>query len=130
MLAGDLPEAGAAEEAVGDGQEELGLLEPIGGAERLLGEVTPTVAALETLDALGARRAAEEAGLHPAPGSRWAGVEWAGWVGTERGRRGGRRGGHAQRPLHALSRLQSPEHNSTFVDPPLSDPVEHRHGPS
>ncbi len=54
-------------ERVGDGQQELGLPQPVAGTERLLGEVSPAVTALEALDPVRGGVAAEEAGPHPAP---------------------------------------------------------------
>src|SRR5262245_13998299 len=109
-LAGDLAEGGATQEPVEDREQELGLLEPVAGAEGLLGEVTPAVTALEPLDALGRGVTAEEAGTDPAPASGWAGVEWARGIGAERGRLGGDRGGHVRGSLQAPRPLQSPEH--------------------
>src|SRR6185503_2720097 len=94
-LASDLTEAGAAQEPMRDRKQELGQLRPVAGAKRLFGEVTPAVTALESLDAVWVRAAQEESCTDPAPRSRWLGVEWAGWVGAERGRRVNRRCGHA-----------------------------------
>jgi hypothetical protein len=95
-LAGDLAEGGAAGEPVEGRQEQLGALEPVGGAEGLLTEVAPAVATTETLDAVGWGLAAEEAGADPVPGVRWAAVEWTALIGAERGRLGGRPCGSCQ----------------------------------
>ncbi len=53
MLAGDLPEGGALDQVVEDELQKLGALEPVGQTEGLFGEVAPTVATPETLDAVG-----------------------------------------------------------------------------
>src|SRR6185503_8471673 len=112
-LASDLTEARAAQEPMRDRKQELGQLRPVAGAKRLFGEVTPAVTALESLDAVWVRAAQEESCTDAAPRSRWLGVEWAGWVGAERGRRVNRRCGHAvgHCKLQAFRNLLSTTHS-------------------
>src|SRR6185436_13866864 len=108
---GDLAEAGAADQALTDGEQELGTLQPVGGTEGLLGEVAPAVTTLETLDAAGGGASAEGAGADPAPRTCWPAVEWAVFVGAERGYRGGGFGRHAPGSLQTPHHPQSSEHN-------------------
>src|SRR5262249_25262 len=86
QLAGQLAVGDALRLGPEDPREELGTLEPVGGAERLLTEGAPAVNTVETLDAVRLGLAAEEAVAHPTPASGWAAVECALVVGTERGR--------------------------------------------
>src|SRR5689334_19552972 len=122
VLAGELAEAGAVGEGVEGLGEQFGAAQPVAGAERLLGEVAPTVATAVTLDTAGLRAAGEEAGADPAPRSGGAAVECAGVVGTERGRRGLGACGHASGSMHPPRHLQSSERNSTEARLPGRDP--------
>ena len=69
-----LAQPGARDQAVEHGGEERGALEPVGGAEGLLAEASPTVTAAEPLDPLGGGVAGEVAVAHAAP-TAWGGME-------------------------------------------------------
>src|SRR5688572_21929375 len=93
--------------------EELGTPEPVGGAERLLGEVAPAVDAAEPLDAVRQGAPAEEAGTSPSPASLRLAVRWAAFVGTVRGPVEGRRLGHAEGALQPSRHMQSSGHDAS-----------------
>src|SRR5262249_14061 len=95
--------------------EQLGAFEPVGGAEGLLAEVTPTVTALEALDPVGGGATGEEAGADPVPGRGWGAMAWAVGVGAERGHEGGAGAGHASLSLQSPRRLHSAEHHRSLA---------------
>ena len=94
-LAGDLAEGGASQQAVQGGQQQLGTLEPVGGAERLVTEVTPAVTAAVAPDTVRRGEAGVVAGAMEAPSGRAGTVEITSRVGTEGRCLGGVGVGHA-----------------------------------
>jgi hypothetical protein len=115
VLAGDLAEAGALDQVMEQRQQQFGPLEPVGGAERLLGEAAPAVATAEPLDAVRGGEAAEEAGPLPAPRSRWGKVECAALVGSDRGWLEAHGLGHAAASLQPPHQPQSSAHNACLA---------------
>ena len=95
VLTRDLAIAGALDEVVERQGQELGALEPVGGAEGLVGEVTPAVTTLVPLDLVGRGEAGEEPSANPGPRSACGGMESAARVGAEGGHGGRGRRDHA-----------------------------------
>src|SRR5262249_23601030 len=115
-LARDLAIAGAGEDAMSGGDEDVGAAKPVSRTEGLRAEGVPAVATAETRDPLRCRETAERAMTLPSPAVSTS-VE--GTVGSRamRGHEGGVCGLHARESLHRACRLHSSAHNQRFTAP-------------
>ena len=110
QLAGHLAKARARLQPPEHPGQQVGPAHPVGGAKGLVREAPPARQAAVALDEVRGALALEEADLLETPTLPVPQVEGTGRIGTERGRLGGKRRGHAERLDHPGDNTQSCGH--------------------